>query len=375
MSESLERALRRHVAHLAGEIGERHVWRPVALRAAETYIRGELISQGHEVARQPYVTRGVESSNLEVCVGGRAAEIILIGAHYDTVPGCPGADDNASGVAALIELARSLSASRPARTIRLVAFVNEEPPFFYSGEMGSQIYARAARKRGDDIRMMLSLEMLGCYSERPGSQAYPPLLRFFYPDRGNFIGFVSNIKWRRKLREVVTPEEGHEAEDDAENGFRWERDTTVIETPDLAGDGTQQAPIALGTVGDTITFSSYFDGWGYVHLFRNEGGKMTELDTYAIPEAHDPAYARGFGDLSVHEVATSQQEADRLYFSYYAGGFRVAEIENDQIVEKGHYIDANGNNFWGVQVFEHDGVEYVAASDRDHGLWIFRYTP
>lgn len=141
----------------------------------------------------------------------------------------------------------------------------------------------------------------------------------------------------------------------------------------LAGTASPLAPIAVGTVGDTLTFSSYFDGWGYVHLFGNENGEMTELDTYAIPEAHDPAFADGFGDLSVHEVATSQQEANRLYFSYYSGGFRVAEIEDDQIVEKGHYIDASGNNFWGVEVFEQDGTEYVAASDRDHGLWIFKY--
>ncbi len=141
----------------------------------------------------------------------------------------------------------------------------------------------------------------------------------------------------------------------------------------LAGNGTQQAPITLGATGDTLSFSSYFDGWGYVHLFRNEDGKMRELDTYAIPEAHDPQFADGFGDLSVHEVATSQQVANRLYFSYYSGGFRVAEIERGRIVEKGHYIDADGNNFWGVQVFEQGGREYVAASDRDHGLWIFKY--
>lgn len=143
----------------------------------------------------------------------------------------------------------------------------------------------------------------------------------------------------------------------------------------LAGNGSQQAPIALGATGDTLTFSSYFDGWGYVHLFANEGGTMTELDTYAIPEAHDPAHANGSGDLSVHEVAVSHQVDNRLYFSYYAGGFRVADIEGGEIVEKGHYIDPEGNNFWGVQVFEQDGQEYVAASDRDHGLWIFRYDP
>jgi len=143
----------------------------------------------------------------------------------------------------------------------------------------------------------------------------------------------------------------------------------------LAGNGSQLAPIAVGTLGDTLTFSSYFDGWGYVHLYDNSNGKMAELDTYAIPEAHDPAFADGYGDLSVHEVATSQQVANRLYFSYYSGGFRVAEIVNDEIVEKGHYIDPAGNNFWGVQVFQQDGQEYVAASDRDHGLWIFKYNP
>lgn len=143
----------------------------------------------------------------------------------------------------------------------------------------------------------------------------------------------------------------------------------------LAGTGPEQLPVAVGTSGDQVTFSSYFDGWGYVHLYENEGGKMTELDTYAIPEAHDPAYAEGYGDLSVHEVATSAVDDSRLYFSYYSGGFRVAEIEDGKIVEKGHYIDEGGNNFWGVQTFTRGGTEYVASSDRDYGLVIFEYTP
>jgi hypothetical protein len=143
----------------------------------------------------------------------------------------------------------------------------------------------------------------------------------------------------------------------------------------LAGDGTQTLPVEIGTTGDELTFSSYFDGWGYAHLYSTEGGKMTELDTYAIPEAHDPAYASGFGDLSIHEVATSQVRPDLAYFSYYAGGFRVAKIKNGHLVEVGSYIDEGGNNFWGVQTFMGaDGKEYVAASDRDFGLYIFRYT-
>lgn len=142
----------------------------------------------------------------------------------------------------------------------------------------------------------------------------------------------------------------------------------------LAGSGPAALPVPVGTKGDRVTFASYFDGWGYAHLYRNEGGKLTELDTYALPEAHDPAHGSGSGDLSIHEVATSQKRADLAYFSYYAGGLRIAKIVNDRLVEVGHFIDEGGNNFWGVEVFESGGKEYVAASDRDHGLYIFEYT-
>jgi hypothetical protein len=140
----------------------------------------------------------------------------------------------------------------------------------------------------------------------------------------------------------------------------------------LAGTGPEQLPVALGTVGDTLTFSSSFDGWGYVHLYDRT--TMAELDTYAIPQAHDPAFATGFGDLSVHEVATSAVQPDLAYYSYYAGGFRVTRIVGGQLQEVGHYIDQGGNNFWGVQVFQYNGQEYVVASDRDFGLYIFKYT-
>jgi Zn-dependent M28 family amino/carboxypeptidase len=204
MSISLESRLRRHVERLADEIGERHVLRPEALHAAERYIGETLRALGYEVSRQAYQAQGVDSANLEVSIAGSgaASEIVLAGAHYDTVPGSPGADDNASGVAAILELARLLRSAKPARTIRLVAFVNEEPPFFFWGEMGSKVYARAARARGDDIRVMLSLEMLGCYSDEKGSQGYPPLLKYFYPAQGNYVAFVSNVRSRHALRGV-----------------------------------------------------------------------------------------------------------------------------------------------------------------------------
>jgi hypothetical protein len=129
-----------------------------------------------------------------------------------------------------------------------------------------------------------------------------------------------------------------------------------------------------------LSFSSYFDGWGYVHLYDRR--TMAELDTYAIPEAHDPAFADGFGDLSVHEVATSSKDASLAYVSYYAGGLRVIGIDeptrkkdSPRISERAVHIDEGGNNFWGVETFTVGGKEYVAASDRDLGLYLYEYTP
>ena len=208
---TLEERLRRHVQALAGDIGERRVWRPQALRAAADYVRAEFAALGFAIAAQAYDVRGMRCENLEVAIPGsrRPGEIVLAGAHYDTVAGSPGADDNASGVAGLIEIARAVRDASPQRTVKLVAFVNEEPPFFPFGQMGSKLYATAARVRGDDIRIMLSLEMLGCYRDEPGSQAYPPFLQWFYPDRGNFIAFVSNLRSRRALAEVTDAFRAH----------------------------------------------------------------------------------------------------------------------------------------------------------------------
>ena len=201
----LEERLRRHVARLAGEIGPRGIFRPEALAAAADYIESEWRAQGYAVARQTYDAVGVACSNLSVEIPGaaRPEEILLVGAHYDTVESTPGADDNASAVAVLLELSRRLAGLAPAVTLRFVAFVNEEPPFFLVGKTGSRVYARAARQRGDRIRLMISLEMLGYYRGEPGSQRYPPLFRWFYPDRGDFVAFVSNLRSRGELRRLV----------------------------------------------------------------------------------------------------------------------------------------------------------------------------
>ncbi len=197
--------LRRHVYHLASTIGERNIYRPQALHAAEDYIRQTWRDQGYDVVSQEYTVGSVRSANLEITRRGalRPAEIVLVGAHYDSVVGSPGANDNGSGVAALLELSRLFAAVEPARTLRFVAFTNEEPPFFLFGKMGSMRYARAARRRGDDIRLMLSLETIGFYSDAPGSQSYPPLFRYFFPERANFVGFVSNLRSRRALQQLA----------------------------------------------------------------------------------------------------------------------------------------------------------------------------
>ncbi len=195
--------LRSHVETLAGEIGERNVFRPIALAQAADYIERTWRDQGFEVIRYDHETRGQNVSNLEITRPGNSAEVVLIGAHYDSVLGSPGANDNGSGLAAMLELSRYVAGQRPTRTVRFVAFVNEEPPFFKTPSMGSRIYVRTALARGDQIRAMLCLETIGFYSNAPDSQHYPPLFNLFYPDKGNFIGFVSNFRSRGLLKQAV----------------------------------------------------------------------------------------------------------------------------------------------------------------------------
>jgi len=205
MSEISAQQLQTHVEALAGVIGEHNVFHPEALAAAAAYISEQWRRQGYRVGQQGYRAEGMECNNLEVTCPGtqRGDQVILIGAHYDSVCGSPGANDNGSGVAALLELSRRFKEAPPAVSLRFVAFVNEEPPFFYWGKMGSMIYAEAAKRRGDPIRYMVSLETIGYYSSQPGSQHYPPFLSYFYPDTGNFIAFASNLGSRRVMRHCL----------------------------------------------------------------------------------------------------------------------------------------------------------------------------
>jgi len=207
MSASLAARLEATVRHLSGAIGERHFRRGEALDAALRFIRERVGELQAAVTEHHFEVSGRRFTNVEVTVpatSGAATEpgCIVVGAHYDTVPGTPGADDNASGVAALIELVRQLGAERFERALRFVFFPNEEPPFFPDAGMGSAAYAAQLRRAGIDVHVMISLEMLGYYSDRAKSQRYPPGMSLFYPDRGNFIGFVSNLRSRERLLEV-----------------------------------------------------------------------------------------------------------------------------------------------------------------------------
>ncbi|MCC9600953.1 M28 family peptidase [Stieleria sp. JC731] len=201
--DSIEQNLRQHVDRLAGLIGPRTLSQPKTIQATIGYIEGQWAEMGYDHKRECYDANGDEATNLIVeCPGTkRADEIVLLGAHYDTVFSTPGADDNASAVAVLIEVSRLLREHTGKRTARYVAFACEEPPYFNFDAMGSQHHARQSRSRDDKIVGMLCLEMVGYYSLAKGSQAVPPgipkWMHRFFPQRGNFLAAVGNIpSWK-----------------------------------------------------------------------------------------------------------------------------------------------------------------------------------
>ena len=202
--EQTAKALRQHIHVLATEIGGRTQDDLPGLRASEAYVTKAWREMGYEVHAQPYLVDDVEVRNLVVEVAGtnKKDEVLVIGAHYDTAFGNPGANDNGSGVAALLEISREFAHKPSQRTIRFVAFVNEEPPYFQTEQMGSVVYAKGCKARNENIVGMLSLETLGYYTDAPKSQHYPALLAPFFPDRGNFLAFVSNGASRSFVKEV-----------------------------------------------------------------------------------------------------------------------------------------------------------------------------
>jgi Zn-dependent M28 family amino/carboxypeptidase len=197
--------LKQQISMLAEKIGERNIWKYSNLQATSRYIEKVMTELGYEVKKQEYRVKDVHVENLEWELTGlhHPEEIILLGAHYDSVLGSPGANDNASGIAAVLEIARLLKTEPLSRTVRFVTFVNEEPPFFQTDTMGSRVYAFRSRQRSEKIVAMFSLETIGYYCSEKGSQRYPFPFSLFYPDTGNFIGFVGNVSSRSLVREAI----------------------------------------------------------------------------------------------------------------------------------------------------------------------------
>jgi len=190
---------------LAAQIGERNIWHYKNLTAAADFIQSSLEKAGYTVGRQDFEVEGEVCSNIEVEIGGtkQPEQIVIVGAHYDSVFGSPGANDNASAVATAMVLARRLAGKKLGCTLRFVFFVNEEPPFFQTERMGSLVYARRCKERNENIVAMLSLETIGYYSDQPNSQRYVFPFNLVYPSVGNFLAFISNVASRDLLHRTV----------------------------------------------------------------------------------------------------------------------------------------------------------------------------
>ena len=198
----IEDNLKKTVCIFAKDIGSRGYRELESLENAARYIASEFRSCGYDVSVQSYTVEGNVYKNLIAEIKGIKApeKIILVGAHYDTVTGSPGADDNASGVAGVLELARLLKNQSFDKTVRFAAFTLEEPPFFRSRFMGSYVYARSLNEKNTVIEGMICLEMIGYFTDLPNSQYFPfSFLRWLYPDKGNFIIFVSNLQSKNFL--------------------------------------------------------------------------------------------------------------------------------------------------------------------------------
>lgn len=198
--------LHQHVHQLSEVIGSRSAFEYEKLDAAKDYIETVLDDLGLEYKLQSYQYREKTFSNIIITLEGQKepGEIFIIGAHYDTVFGTPGADDNASAVAVLLELCRLLKDYRPPKTLKLIFFVLEEPPAFKTKYMGSYVYAKTAKENKEKIYGMISLEMLGYYNDKKGAQLYPlPLMGLFYPKVPNFVGVVGDLKSRKLVKKAA----------------------------------------------------------------------------------------------------------------------------------------------------------------------------
>ena len=205
---SLQHRLGQHVRKVASV--EHNTSQPKALEDAARYIEAVLAAQGYSVKRQEYTHAGHRVRNLEVSLVNTShnkppERIFIIGAHYDSAPGAPGANDNGSGTAAVLELARMLKGMHLSQgtELKFVFFVNEEPPYFGGEGMGSWQHAKELRTRGQPVEAALILETIGYYSNTRDSQRYPAGLEKHYPNQGNFIAFVGTLEASELVRKTL----------------------------------------------------------------------------------------------------------------------------------------------------------------------------
>jgi Zn-dependent M28 family amino/carboxypeptidase len=195
--------LERRVEELVGRFHPRDFGHPENLSRAARFLAEELRRTGAVVSEQAYEAAGATYANVVAAIGPDTTDVVVVGAHYDVAGEMPGADDNASGVAGLLELADLLVGANLSRRVELAAYALEEMPFFSTGQMGSAVHARSLAEAGRRVRAMLCLEMIGCFSDEPGSQQFPfAPLRLFYPGRGNFIAVVGNLGGAGVVRRV-----------------------------------------------------------------------------------------------------------------------------------------------------------------------------
>jgi len=257
--QDLAARLRTDVSFLAASIGERNVMAYQSLESASRYIEQSFRSMGYEVTSQEYTTQMRRVRNVIASLPGTTGgDIVVIGAHYDTVYDSPGADDNSSGVAALLELARVLRPDHPKKTVRFIAFVNEEPPWFQTDSMGSFVYASEAKRRNEHVSAAVSIESVGLYSNQEGSQHYPPGFALFYPSKGNFVAFVGNTGSRALVRQAI----------------RAFRSSTSVPS-----EGAALPPFVPG-----VSWSDHWSFWqeGYPAIM------VTDTAPYRNPNYHEP---------------------------------------------------------------------------------------
>jgi Zn-dependent M28 family amino/carboxypeptidase len=258
---SLAARLKMHVVAIASE--PHNIDHYPALERAAAYIEHVLENLGYEAGGQIFRAGGRAVRNIdatrEPTSATSATPTIVIGAHYDSCWDAPGANDNGSGVAAVLELARLLSDWKPQhKRLRLALFVNEEPPYFRTPEMGSWQYAKWLSQRGEEVEGMISLEMLGAFSDEPGSQRYPPPLSFFFPSTANFVAFVGLPGSRTFLHKVVASFRSHTA------------------FPSIGGVGPDLIP-GLG----------WSDHWAF-RKFRYPAIMLTDTAFFRYPHYHKP---------------------------------------------------------------------------------------